>query len=100
MKKGIASEKCLRIFLRRQPTLHLRKPQTTYVSTIKGYTPENIAAIFDICQKATFLFRGLREKNWCTELNVANNAQENVKNGLSSPSVTALTARLIYMAFF
>jgi hypothetical protein len=37
--------------LGRHPILSLRRPQSTAAVRIKGFTPENVAAFFDIFEK-------------------------------------------------
>jgi hypothetical protein len=50
-QEGKAGKKWLRNFLGRHPTLSLRKPQPVAAARIKGFTPENVAAFFDIFEK-------------------------------------------------
>jgi hypothetical protein len=50
-EKAKAGNKWLQTFLRRHPTLSLRKPQPISAARINGFTPENVAAFFDIFEK-------------------------------------------------
>jgi hypothetical protein len=50
-EEGKAGKKWLRNLLGRHPTLSLMNPEPTAAARIKGFTPKNIAAFFDIFEK-------------------------------------------------
>lgn len=48
LSKGAAGKKWLRNFLKRHPTLSVRKPHSVSLSRAKGFTKEKVAAFFDM----------------------------------------------------